>query len=376
MAHALLIASLSSLALVIVLLLLFKIGSTTRPTTVKSPQQVNRENDSLEILKHSVNTRAEEEEGVLFADYLDLHRPSPERPITDEDAALIDIIRQSPELPSAIMELSHLLSDPETSIKRIVQLVSTDPVLSSKVLRVVNSAAFCTQRITSLQHAVVILGFNELWILVNQLLAQSALKTLAEISPSQIKALWRHAAATATCAKHILFRAGSKTNEIGPTVITCSLLHDVGKFLLRGLNPAEEPDNAEFEEEDCSLVSVVHEDQSYGIDHCRMAYLLTTYWKLPEILCTTISYHHHPSFSNWEDIPAHAMLPTALVAMSDQLANVAGYYDSKPCTMEIHPDFLKHIGLDKDWSPNKLLSNDLIQDLKDTDKLIETAASM
>ncbi len=375
MALALVIASVSSAAIIVILLLIFKkAGNSKGHSGFSSSTYSDTEDESLSILKHSTN-QEEELEGVEFANYLENSRPSPERPITDEDAALIDIIRQSPELPSAIMELSHLLSDPETSIKRIVQLVSTDPVLSSKVLRVVNSAAFCTQRITSLQHAVVILGFNELWILVNQLLAHSALRSLAEISHSEIKALWRHAAATATCAKHVLFKMGSKANEIGPTVITCSLLHDVGKFLLRGLSP-EHGQDEDSEEEQCSLVSVVKEDQAYGIDHCRMAYLLTTYWKLPEILCTTISYHHHPSFSNWEDIPTHAKLPTALVALSDQLANVAGYWDSKPCTMAIHPEFLESIGLDKNWSPNRLLTKDLIQDLKDTERLIETAASL
>ncbi len=375
MALALVIASVSSVAVIILLLLVFNRADTSKGASAfeysASPEQ---DEDSLDIPETPVD-QDDEIEGVRFANYLEYSRPSPERPITDEDAALIDIIRQSPELPSAIMELSHLLSDPETSIKRIVQLVSTDPVLSSKVLRVVNSAAFCTQRITSLQHAVVILGFNELWILVNQLLAQSALKSLAEISPSEIKALWRHAAATATCAKHVLFKMGSRGNEIGPTVITCSLLHDVGKFLLRGLSPDQGQDK-DSEEEECSLVSVVREDQAYGIDHCRMAYLLTTYWKLPEILCTTISYHHHPSFSNWDDIPAHAKLPTALVALSDQLANVAGYWDSKPCAMAINPEFLKSIGLDKKWSPNRLLTKDLIQDLKETERLIETATSM
>ncbi len=375
MAYALVIASLSSAALIILLLIAFK-ASSKKKQTPETDYDLWEEEDSAFSPPKSPDQ--EDEDEITLVDYLEQVRPSPERPITDEDAALIDIIRQSPELPSAIMELSHLLRDPESSIKRIVQLISTDPVLSSKVLRVVNSAAFCTQKITSLQHAVVILGFNELWILVNQLLANSALRSIAEISPSDMKSLWRHAAATATCAKHVLYHAGSISNEIGPTVITCSLLHDVGKFLLRGLGPSDEPASSESEEgqEPCTTVSVVKEDLYYGIDHCRMAYLLTTYWKLPEILCTTISYHHHPSFSNWEDIPRHAKLPVALVALSDMLANGAGYWDSEPCAMKIHPEMLKAIGLDKDWSLNKLLTKDLIQDLRDTERLIETAVSM
>ncbi len=377
MFQAIVIASFSSIGLILLLFFLFKAAaSKKRYSSSKHLDDIDKNEEVLGALSHPVEQKNESEKEVRFLNYLTETRPSPERPITDEDAALIDIIRQSPELPSAVMELSHLLSDPETSIKRIVQLVSTDPVLSSKVLRVVNSAAFCTQKITSLQHAVVILGFNELWILVNQLLAQSTLKSIAELPSSQIKALWRHAAATATCAKHILFHAGSVATAIGPTVITCSLLHDVGKFLLRGLSAGKMEQSEEKEQEECQKISVVKEDEFYGIDHCRMAYLLTTYWKLPEIICTTISYHHHPAFSNWEDIPGHARLPALLVALSDMLAIAAGYWDTEPCAMTIHPDMLLSVGLDKDWSPNNLLTKDLIQDLKETERLIESAAAL
>ncbi|NPA95581.1 MAG: HDOD domain-containing protein [Thermodesulfobacteria bacterium] len=374
MVYALAIATLSSIVLIIILFIAFRTNKGKKHSPKEPPKQCTPPEDIFSTKKPIAEPQ--EDEIITLVDYLDETRPSPERPITDEDAALIDIIRQSPELPSAIMELSHLLRDPDSSIKRIVQLISTDPVLSSKVLRVVNSAAFCTQKITSLQHAVVILGFNELWILVNQLLANSALTSLAELSPAAMKSLWRHAAATATCAKHVLFHASNVDSNIGPTVITCSLLHDVGKFLLRGLSPDGPPSSEDDSNEPCSLVSVVKEDEYYGIDHCRMAYLLTTYWKLPEILCTTISYHHHPSFANWEDVPGHAKLPVALVALSDMLANAAGYWDSEPCAMKIHPDMLKAVGLDKDWSLNKLLTKDLIHDLKDTERLIETAVSV
>lgn len=374
MAVALTVAFLCSIAFIIVLFFLFKIGSKKKGKSVSYQSKYDKyDEDPFASVPHPPKTDNQEQEHIRIVDYLEISRPSPERPITSEDAALIDMIRQSPELPSAIMELSHLLRDPDTSIKKIVQLVSTDPVLSSKVLRVVNSAAFCTQKITSLQHAVVILGFNELWILVNQLLAQSALQSLASLPHAEIKSLWRHAAATATCAKHVLFHAGNIGNDIGPTVITCSLLHDVGKFLLRGLS-SEKPDVDS--DEPCAKISVVKEDEFYGIDHCRMAYLLTTYWKLPEILCTTISYHHHPSFANWQDIPSHAKVPAALVALSDMVANAAGYWDAEPCTMQINQEMLESIGLDKDWSLNKLLTKDLIQDLRDTEKLIDTATTL
>ena len=316
----------------------------------------------------------EKEQEIEVVSFVEKERHSPERPVTKEDAALIDIIRQNPELPTGIVQLSQILKDPETRIKKIVKIISTYPILSAKILRVVNSPAYSPhKKITSVQHAVVILGFNNLWLLVNQLLASIAVQNFSELTKDEMKRLWRHGAAVATCAKHVLLQLDTNTNDISPTVYTCSLLHDVGKFLLRGLGNKyiDFQDNSP-----CENPSVIGEDSLYGIDHCRLAYLITTYWRLPEILCTTISYHHHPSFSNWEDIPKHARVPTILVALSDMLANLSGYYDRAPCTLDIHPMAIKYLGLDKDWDINNLLTNELYQDLKETEKLIEAATSV
>ncbi len=314
---------------------------------------------------------------VSLVDVSRLERPSPERPITDEDAALIDIIRQSPELPSAIVELSEMLRDPEANIRRVVELVSTDPVLSAKLLRVVNSAAYGQARVTSLQQAVVLLGFNNIWLLVTQMLASSAIRPFAEIGQEEMKGLWRHAAAVSVCARHLLFSTGLTTSETGPTVFTCSLLHDVGKFLLRGLGGGEAPEPLEAPEGDmpCERFSVLQEEDIYGLDHCRMGYLISTYWKLPELICTTIGYHHHPSFRNWQEIPRHARKIVAFVAMSDCMAKMAGYQDEGPCAFHVPTEVLEALGLDKINAVNKLLTRDLKRDLRQTEALIETAAN-
>lgn len=311
---------------------------------------------------------------VSLVDVSHLERPSPERPITDEDAALIDIIRQSPELPSAIVELSEMLRDPAANIRRMVELISTDPVLSAKLLRVVNSAAYGQARVTSLQQAVVLLGFNNIWLFVTQTLASSAIKPFAEIGVEEMKGLWRHAAAVSVCARHLLFSTGLTTSETCPAVFTCSLLHDVGKFLLRGLGGGKD---LEVQDGDrtCERFSVLQEEDVYGLDHCRMGYLLSTYWKLPELICTTIGYHHHPSFRNWQEIPRHARKTVAFVAMSDCMAKMAGYRDEFPCAFHISVEVLEALGLDKIKSVNKLLTRDLRRDLRQMEVLIETAAN-
>ena len=366
----LIIAIIASIVIITFLIILFVLKKKPNKKIEKKTTSPQPET----ILTKQVPQEKEILEKIEIIKVVDQNRPSPQRPITKEDAIIIDLLRQHSELPGGVVELSQILKDPDVKIKKVVQIISTYPVLSAKILRVVNSAAFTSSKITSIQHAVVILGFNNLWLLMNQLLTNSTLASFSKLPQEKIKALWRHGAAVATCAKHVLLHTNLSANDLGPVVYTCALLHDVGKFLLKGLSPSI---SIRDDKNDINKnFSVLGEDSAYGLDHCRAGYLITTHWKLPEILCTTISYHHHPSFSNWKDIPKHAQIPTILVAISDAVANFAGYYEEQPGTFEINQECLRHIGLDKNWNPNMLISQELIKELKDTEQLIEAATSL
>ena len=127
--------------------------SQPSPTTTENPKQSDEPDELIEVI-----------------DCSSIEIPSPERPYTKIDAVLIDFIRQGVELPSAVLELSRLLQDPDVGARQVSEVASTDPVLSARLLRIVNSPAFSTGKIRSLQQAIALLGFNQVWILVNQML--------------------------------------------------------------------------------------------------------------------------------------------------------------------------------------------------------------
>ena len=300
--------------------------------------------------------------------------PSPERPVTDTDAVIVDLIRQAPELPSAVLELSKALRDPDAQIKSVVDLVNTDPVLSAKILRVTNSAAFGVQKITSLQQAIVLLGFQNIWILVHQLMTSQVLQPFARIDRDDMEGLWRHGAAVAVCARRILLSAGYATHEIGATVITCALMHDVGKFLLRGLQPIRREREDLPGQGEAIMPTVLDEEVRYGINHCRLGYLLSTYWKLPEQVCTSIGYHHHASFDNWTDIPRHVLQIVTMVALSDCVAGAAGFHDGRPVTQAVLPEVIEAAGLSLNADPEHFLTSELKKDLKHMEALTRSTA--
>ena len=314
------------------------------------------------------------DELVRVIDCTSMEIPSPERPCTKIDAVIIDLIRQGNELPSAALELSRLLQDPEVGARQVSEVASTDPVLSGHLLRIANSAAFSTGKIKSLQQAIALLGFNQLWILVNQMLTARSIQHINNLDSIDIRSLWRHAAATATCAKHLLLKLGYGGSSIGATVLTCALLHDVGKFFLMGLK-THQTVNQELSggTDSSSIPSIIAENDLLGIDHCRVGFLLTTYWKLPEEICTTIAYHHHGSFANWEDVPQHVREQVLLVAVSDFMANLTGYYEANPSTCKVPAALTDVLGLKHPI--HDLITRKLRQDLRRTEILIEEASA-
>lgn len=296
--------------------------------------------------------------------------PNPERDVTEVDAVIIDLLREAPELPSAALELSQLLRDPDVHARQVAEIVSTDPVLSAQILRVANSAFVGLGKIVSVQKAVLLLGFNQIWILVNQMLMSRSFDDIAiRLPPERMKTLWRHAAATVTCAFHVLQAVGLNNSPKAGVVLTCALLHDVGKFFLNTLesqNPTEEKTVEGSKPSD--LPPILLELHDYGIDHARMGYLLTTNWRLPEEVCTTVGYHHHGAFSNWEAVPEHVREIVLLVGWSDYLANMLGYHES--IAVAYRPPIERLLELGWRREPDTLLTAGLERDLRTIERLV------
>jgi len=76
-------------------------------------------------------------------------------------STLTRINQDLPTIPLVVSRLMHLNSSDDTSIKDIIQVLNQDQVLTTKVLRVANSAFYgLREKATTIDRAVVILGFD------------------------------------------------------------------------------------------------------------------------------------------------------------------------------------------------------------------------
>ena len=139
-------------------------------------------------------------------------------------------IRDIPSLPDVVNRILAIISKPNTPASEIARLISYDPGLTSKVLRMVNSAAYGFQRqISSIQHGIMILGFNNVRGLV---LSASIFKLFeGHTHPGGLnhQQFWEHSLGTAVAARIL-----AKELRIAETdeVFSAAMLHDIGKVVL------------------------------------------------------------------------------------------------------------------------------------------------
>jgi HD-like signal output (HDOD) protein len=199
-----------------------------------------------------------------------------------------------PPLPTVVTKIMETVNDPNTSAEDLNKLISLDQGLSSKMLRIVNSAYYgFPKRISTLTHAVVILGFNTVRNLV---LGVSAFGMLAPKGPSaglNRGLFWEHAVATAVAASVIAKKRKPKTRQVIEEAFLVGLLHDFGKLFLDCYFPVQYAVTLAFAQR--QGVSVSQAEQTVlAIDHAFVGKKIGEHWNFPPSIVAALASHHVP----------------------------------------------------------------------------------
>jgi len=193
-------------------------------------------------------------------------------------------IQTLPSLPQVVQELTTMVESPDVTAKEMGKLISSDQVLSAKVLKLVNSPFYgFPGRISSISHAIILLGFN---VIKGVVLSASVF----DLMEKSMVGLWEHSLGSAVVSGTISRTLGlSEPEEIS----TAALLHDIGKVLVRvSLNEDYEKIASLVETNGCSFREA--EQEVLGVDHAEIGSWLAEEWGLPERLSIPITYHHEP----------------------------------------------------------------------------------
>jgi putative nucleotidyltransferase with HDIG domain len=214
-----------------------------------------------------------------------------------------------PALPGIMNKLNRMMKDPSFSVESMAEELGKDQAMAAKILKLVNSAFYgFPGRISSLTHAVVLLGFD---VIKGVLLSAYVFDHMRE----KMLPLWIHSLAVSKAAGLI-----AKTlEEPQPEEITLAgLLHDIGKVVF-SLKIPEQYALVLQAAATKGLPPLVAERKLFGFDHADVAYWMCGAWNLPERLAIPMGYHHKIR------VPRKLKRQTAILALADLFVKASGF---------------------------------------------------
>ncbi|MGI9134779.1 MAG: HDOD domain-containing protein [Rhodoferax sp.] len=203
-----------------------------------------------------------------------------------------------PAFPKSVQRILELTRDVNSTPKDLVEVIDKDPVVTVKILKVVNSAYYSLpKQITSVGHAVVYMGFNTI---KNLALSIAAIGMLPKDSPSgfDVQQYLLHSLATAAVAKQLASRVG---NADPMDCFIAGLLHDFGKVVFALIMPNEFKAALQASKADgTSLFAALQ--QQIGADHALVGAMLVEKWRFAPHLIETIRHQHIANFKDTDMI--------------------------------------------------------------------------
>jgi len=213
------------------------------------------------------------------------------------------------------MRVLEVTSDSDSSVMEVVRLISTDQSLTTRILQLVNRAAFgVREEVTSVERAVVLLGFEAVRSAVLSLSVFETMDSLpvrgaqsesrgdgrsdargsAPEAPFSREEFWKHSIAVASAAEllseALVSAHGRDVGFSSGEAFVCGLLHDLGKVALDAVLPKSFA--KVIEASDLLRGNIADLERTIiGLDHTIVGKRLAERWELPAILRESIWLH-------------------------------------------------------------------------------------
>lgn len=198
-------------------------------------------------------------------------------------------------LPEIINKIIALTDDPDSTVQDMEKAILKDSVLTTKILRLANSAYYGYARnISTISRAAILLGFQA----IKSLALASTVRTFLtdELKGYSLEKddLWTQ---SQTCAIASRFIAKQIRYPNPEEAYIAGLLRDIGKTIL----------NQHMEKEYAEVLSKIEMDnvsfldaerEVLGFNHAEIGEKVAEKWNLPKALVDAIGHHHTPEQSN------------------------------------------------------------------------------
>jgi signal transduction histidine kinase len=228
-----------------------------------------------------------------------------------------------PTLTMRILERANL---PTCTLNEIGKIISQDPALCGKMLRLVNSSMFGLQRsVASIERALNLLGLNHVRSLVLSLSLPSL--RFRSASSEDMKVYWKSSVTAAIVCRELAVRRKSPDPD---SEMVAGLLCDMGILLLQEAFPDL---HAELAKQPAALLECSRcdlEEKIVGVHHAQAGAFCMKRWNLPDDLTNAIQFHHHP-----DQAPPACAARAHLLSFASQIARLHKTVDQPALLGEI-----------------------------------------
>ncbi|MDD2706427.1 MAG: HDOD domain-containing protein [Verrucomicrobiae bacterium] len=239
--------------------------------------------------------------------------------------AALKTLKNLPTLPSIFTALEQIAGNPNAAAQDVAEVISRDPVASSRILRVANSSYYGHKEpAEDLSTAVFRLGIGEIKRIAMSI---GTLQVFAKTPNHRfLKELWIHSLSVAVIAGELSKAFNLPNHE---QTYLAGLLHDIGKVFFACCF-TDEYLIAEAEIRENKGDPLMIETDIIGITHLEAAQRIVIQWKMPPHAGTAIENHHNPLAVAGED---------RLLALCIGIANRLARHFAKMENAEESPEF-------------------------------------
>lgn len=221
-------------------------------------------------------------------------------------------------LSTTAIKVLRTCNEPGVCANDLNRVISLDPVLTGRVLQLINSAYYSLpSKVNSLTRAIILLGINTVKNVVLSFAIFQSFSQRDTFRAFSADQFWTHSLSTAAAAKLLAVDRGVPVAE-REEFFVAGLMHDLGKIPLNHLFPEAYREAAGASRQSGRGMRW-EENARMGVDHCRVGYMIARKWQLSPALSAALSEHHTPCERQTEGL----RLADA-VALADALAHHMG----------------------------------------------------
>ena len=209
------------------------------------------------------------------------------------DKLILRFILRMPGFSPTVAKVFEVCNRPETSSHDLNRVISLDPVLTGRVMKLVNSAYYSLgQEVTSLIHAIILLGLNTVKNLALSTAVLGSIGGKDSFRSLSMDDFWVHSLGVGVIGRSFARQTGVPAME-QEEYFVAGLLHDLGKIPLNHCYP--EKYNSALEAVITERVSLREAEKIvFGVDHCTVGGMIAEKWRLHRNFSDVCLYHHDP----------------------------------------------------------------------------------